>query len=98
MRKQVNRKQTTQQIARIMHYQGQANAIRAALVVEAASWETGTWSADTETRLAEKRAASNALFGHQNREAWTMQARYEAEQVLLNKLAFVEAILARLVK
>ena len=100
MRKQVNqsRKLTTAQIARMMHYQGQANAIRKSLETEAASWETGTWSTDTETRLSEKRAAQNALWGDQSRAADDYGHRLYAEQALRDRLAFVEAILARLVK
>ena len=98
MRKQVTRKLTTTQIARIMHYQGQANAIRKSLETEAASWDAGTWSADSETRLAEKRAAQNALWGDQSRAADDYAHRLSAEQALRDRLAFVEAILARLVK
>ncbi|HET8908140.1 MAG TPA: hypothetical protein VFN11_14370 [Ktedonobacterales bacterium] len=98
MRKQVNRKLTTAQIARLMHYQGQANAIRTALVAEAASWPAGTWSEDRETRLTEKRAAANALWGDQSRAADDYGHRLIAEQMLLDRLAFVEAILKRLVK
>lgn len=103
MRKQVNpatksRKLTTAQIARILHYQGQAAAIAKALEAEAASWPMGTWSDEQETRLSEKRAASNALWGDQSRAADDYGHRLTAEETLLDRLAFVEAILARLVK
>ncbi len=93
-----SRKMSTKQIAKVLAYQGQAEAIRKALAAEAASWPEGTWSADQETRLAEKMAASNELWGVQSREAYDMGARYRVEQRLLDQLGFVEAILRRLVK
>ncbi len=98
MRNQVNRKMTTAQLARVMAYQGQRTAILKALATEAASWPTGAWSADTETRLQEKRAAANGLWGDQSRAADDYGHRLRAEQQLRDKLGFVDALLRRLVK
>jgi hypothetical protein len=91
-------RKSTAQIARLMAAQGTVSALKQALAVEAATWPEGTWSADQETRLSEKGAASNELWGKQTREAWEMVDRYGEERRLLNKLAFAEAVLARLVR
>lgn len=66
--------------------------LNAELAAEVASWPSGAWSEDEATRLAEKGAALNELWGRHDREAADMQCRYREEQRIIDRRDFAAAL------